>query len=152
MQQVDYNSNKQKPPTINITHKPKLLEQVRTELRVNHYSKKTEEAYLGWIKRFILFHNKRHPNEMGKEEIQKFINHLSVEQNVSSSTQNQALQAILYLYKNVLKKEVGWLDVIKHATRIKHLPVVFSKKEIIKIFEHLSGTPKLIMSLLYGSG
>ncbi|ROL62518.1 integron integrase, partial [Bacteroidetes/Chlorobi group bacterium ChocPot_Mid] len=92
--------------------KPKLLDEVRINLRSNHYSRKTEEAYIGWIKRFILFHNKRHPNEMGKDEIQKFINHLAVDQNVSSSTQNQALQAILYLYKNVLDKEVGWLDDI----------------------------------------
>ncbi len=132
--------------------KPKLLDQVRAYLRVHHYSPNTEEAYIGWIKRFILFHNKRHPNEMGKDEIQKFINHLAVEQHVSSSTQNQALQAILYLYKNILNKNVGWLDDIKHATRIKHLPEVFSRNETTKIFEHLNGTPKLIVSLLYGSG
>jgi integron integrase len=132
--------------------RPRLLEQVRTHLKVNHYSKKTEEAYIGWIKRYILFHNKRHPNEMGKDEIQKFINHLAVEQNVSSSTQNQALQAILYLYKNILNNNVGWLDDIKHATRIKHLPVVFSRNETTKIFEHLNGIPKLVVSLLYGSG
>jgi len=132
--------------------KPKLLDEVRINLRSNHYSRKTEEAYIGWIKRFILFHNKRHPNEMGKDEIQKFINHLAVDQNVSSSTQNQALQAILYLYKNVLDKEVGWLDDIKHATRIKHLPVVFSRNETTKIFEYLDGVPKLVVSLLYGSG
>jgi integron integrase len=131
---------------------PKLLDLIRGELKTNHYSRKTEEAYIGWIKRFILFHNKRHPNEMGKDEIQKFINHLAVDQNVSSSTQNQALQAILYLYKNVLDKEVGWLDDIKHATRIKHLPVVFSRNETTKIFEYLDGVPKLVVSLLYGSG
>lgn len=89
---------------------------------------------------------------MGRDEIQKFINHLAVDKNVSSSTQNQALQAILYLYKNVLNKDVGWLDDIKHAARIKHLPAVFSKRETLKIFEHLSGTVKLIVSLLYGSG
>lgn len=132
--------------------KPKLLDELRINLRSNHYSRKTEEAYIGWIKRFILFHNKRHPNEMGKDEIQKFIKHLAVDQNVSSSTQNQALQAILYLYKNVLDKEVGWLDDIKHATRIKHLPVVFSRNETTKIFEYLDGVPKLVVSLLYGSG
>ncbi|MEG8990433.1 integron integrase [Ignavibacteria bacterium 4148-Me] len=136
----------------NKANKPKLLDKVRLTLRANHYSRKTEEAYIGWIKRYILFHNKRHPNEMGKDEIQKFINHLAVDQNVSASTQNQALQAILYLYKNVLDKEVGWLDDIKHATRIKHLPVVFSRNETAKIFEHLNGVPKLVVSLLYGSG
>lgn len=134
------------------THKPKLLDLVKTELQVNHYSKKTEEAYVEWIKRYILFHNKKHPDEMGKEEVQNFINHLAVNDNVSSSTQNQALQAILFLYKRILKKEVGWLDNIQHAAKIKHLPVVFSKKETIKIFEHLSGIPKLVISLLYGSG
>ena len=134
------------------TKKQKLLDQIRTHPRVNHYSKRTEEAYIGWIKRFILFHNKRHPNEMGKDEIQKFINHLAVEQNVSSSTQNQALQAILYLYKNVLKKEVGWLDDIKHATRIKHLPVVFSRNETAQILNNLAGINKLVVSLLYGAG
>jgi len=132
--------------------KPKLLDLVRTELRVNHYSTKTEEAYVGWIKRFILYHNKRHPNEMGKEEIQKFINHLAINDNVSSSTQNQALQAILFLYKRVLKKDVGWLDEIKRATRVKHLPVVFSKKETAKIIDNLTGIPKLVVSILYGSG
>ena len=132
--------------------KPKLLDQVKNEMRVKHYSRKTEESYISWIKRFILFNNKKHPNEMGKEEIQKFVNHLVIDKNVSSSTQNQALQGILYLYKNVLKKDVGWIEDIKRATRIKHLPVVFSKKETAKIFEHLSGVPKLIVSLLYGGG
>jgi len=89
---------------------------------------------------------------MGKEEIEKFVNYLTLEQHVSSSTQNQALQAILYLYKKVIKKEVGWLENIKGLKRVKHLPVVFSKKEVTKIFEHLSGVPKLIVSLLYGGG
>jgi integron integrase len=89
---------------------------------------------------------------MGKEEIQKFINHLAINDNVSSSTQNQALQAILFLYKRVLKKDVGWLDEIKRATRVKHLPVVFSKKETAKIIDNLTGIPKLVVSILYGSG
>jgi len=132
--------------------KPKLLDEVRIHLRSNHYSRKTEEAYIGWIKRFILFHNKRHPNEMGKDEIQKFINHLAVEKHVSSSTQNQALQAILYLYKNILTKDIGWLDDIKHATRIKHLPVVFSRNETAQILNNLTGVNKLVVSLLYGTG
>ncbi len=134
------------------TQKPNLPDLVRAELQVNHYSITTEKAYVGWIKRFILYHNKRHPNEMGKEEIQNFINNLAMNDNVSSSTQNQALQAILFLYKRILKKDVGWLDDIQHAARIKHLPVVFSKKETIKIFEQLSGVPKLVVALLYGGG
>ena len=131
---------------------PKLLDRVSIDMRVKHYSRKTEESYTSWIKRFILFNNKKHPNEMGKEEIQKFVNYLAIEKHVSASTQNQALQGILYLYKNVLMKDVGWIEDIKRATRIKHLPVVFSKKETAKIFEQLSGVPKLIISLLYGGG
>lgn len=130
----------------------KLLDQVKIADRANRYSRKTEEAYIGWIKRYILFHNKRHPNEMGKEEIQQFINHLAVEKHVSSSTQNQALQAILYLYKNILNKEVSWLDEIKHTKRVRHLPVVFSRTDTVKILNCLSGTTKLIVSLLYGTG
>ena len=130
----------------------KLLNSVRVELRSNHYSNKTEQSYIGWIKRFVLFHNKKHPSEMGKEEIKKFIDYLAVKQNVTSSTQNQALQGILYLYKNVLKKEVGWIEDIKRSTRVKHLPVVFSKRETLGIIEQLEGTIKLSVSLLYGGG
>ncbi len=132
--------------------KPKLLDMVKNDLRVKHYSRKTEESYVSWIKQFVFFNNKRHPNEMGKDEIQKFINYLAVERHVASATQNQALQGILYLYKNILEKDIGWLEDIKHATRVKHLPVVFSKREVIKIFEHLGGITKLIVGLLYGSG
>ena len=87
--------------------KPKLLEQVRIDLRSKHYSPRTEESYISWIKKFILFHNKTHPNLLGKDEIQKFINHLVIEKNISASPQNQALQAILYLYKNILNKDSG---------------------------------------------
>ncbi len=132
--------------------KPKLLDQVRITLRTNHYSPKTEESYIGWIKKFIFFNNKIHPEKLGKEEIQNFINHLAVDKYVSSSTQNQALQAILYLYKNILKKEIGWINEIKHVKRIKHLPVVFSKSETAVIIKNLEGVPKLIVSLLYGTG
>ena len=139
-------------PKQTIVSKIKLLDQVRIALRTNHYSPKTEESYTSWIKQFIVFNNKTHPEKLGKEEIQKFVSYLAVERHVASSTQNQALQGILYLYKNVLKKEVGWLDDIKHATRVPHLPVVFSKREVNKIFEHLEGITKLIVSLLYGSG
>lgn len=136
----------------NIPSKVKLLDQIRITLRTNHYSQKTEECYISWIKQFIIFNNKIHPDKLGTEEIKSFINHLAVNRHVSSSTQNQALQGILYLYKNVLRKDVGWIEDIKHSTRVKHLPVVFSKREVIKIFEHLEGIPKLIVSLLYGSG
>lgn len=132
--------------------KPKLLDQVRITLRTNHYSRKTEESYISWIKQFIIYNNKIHPEKLGKEEIQKFLNYLAIERHVSSSTQNQALQAILFLYKKIIIKEIGWLDGIKHVKRIKYLPVVFSKSEVKKIFEHLDGIPKLVISILYGGG
>ncbi|HQJ45559.1 MAG TPA: integron integrase [Ignavibacteriaceae bacterium] len=131
---------------------PKLLDKVRTELRSKHYSRKTETAYTNWIKRFVLFHNKRHPKDMGAEEIKAFINNLADEHQVSSSTQNQALQGILFLYKNILKKDLGWIADIKYTTRIKHLPVVFSRSETASILNNLNGVIKLIVSLLYGTG
>jgi len=133
-------------------NRPKLLELISTEMRTKHYSKRTEEAYLSWIKRYILFHNKKHPAGMGKEEIQNYINYLAIEKHVASSTQNQALQAILYLYKNVLKKDVGWLDEIKHVKRIMHLPVVLTKDEAGQLIKQFEGTIKLFVSLLYGTG
>jgi len=138
--------------TTTLPQKGKLLDEVRITLRTNHYSRKTEESYINWIKQFIIFNNKTHPNLLGENEIRNFLNHLAVDKHVSASTQNQALQGILYLYKNVLKKDIGWIENIKHAARIKHLPVVFSKREVIKIFEQLEGIAKLVISLLYGSG
>ncbi|MEW5843823.1 MAG: integron integrase [Bacteroidota bacterium] len=133
-------------------NKPKLLDLVRTELRVNHYSRKTEESYTSWIKQFIIFNNKTHPDKLGAEEIKNFLNYLAIERHVSSSTQNQALQGILYLYKNVLKKNVGWISNIKNVKRVTHLPVVFSRVEAAEIINQLNGTVKLVVSLLYGTG
>lgn len=131
---------------------PKLLDKVRTELRSKHYSIKTEKAYTNWIKRFVFFHNKRHPNEMGAEEIKSFINNLATDHHVSSSTQNQALQGTLFLYKNILNKNVGRIEEIKFVHRKKHLPVVLSKEEVKKIFENLEGIALMISKLLYGAG
>ncbi len=133
-------------------NKPKLLDQVRITLRASHYSRKTEESYTSWIKQFIIFNHKTHPEKLGKEEIQKFINYLAVDRYVSASTQNQALQAILYLYKKVLLKDPGWIKDIKHVKKIKHLPVVFSRSEAAEIINNLTGTVRLIVSLLYGTG
>lgn len=133
-------------------NKPKLLDEVRAHLRVNHYSKKTEEAYINWIKQFIIFNGKEHPGKLGSEEIKKFLNYLAEKRKVSASTQNQALQGILFLYKNILKKDVGWIEEIKFAQRKKHLPVVLSKKEVAKVFNNIEGTNKIIVCLLYGSG
>jgi len=138
----DYTSN----------NKPKLLEQVRITMRAAHYSKSTEESYVSWIKRFILFHNKRHPKDLGSEEIKNFINHLANNNKVSSSTQNQALQAILYLYKNLLNKDIGWIEDIKFTQRKKHLPTVLNKQEVKDIFNNLAGVTLLIAKLIYGSG
>ena len=135
------------------THgKVKLLDQVRIVMRSSHYSPKTEESYIGWIKKFILFHHKAHPNTLDGKDIQQYLNYLATERHVSASTQNQAMQGILFLYKNVLNRDIGWIEDIKHASRVKHLPLVFSKKEVIKIFECMSGKQKIIVSLLYGSG
>lgn len=130
----------------------KLLDQVRVELRTGHYSLKTEESYVSWIKRFIIFNNKIHPDKLGSEEIKNYLNYLALERKVSAATQNQALNGILFLYKNILKRDVGWIDGIKHSQRKKHLPVVLTKDEIRKIFDNLEGIPLLISKLLYGSG
>ena len=132
--------------------KPKLLDEVRAYLRVHQYSPKTEEAYINWIKQFILFNNTIHPNQLGPEAIKNYLNYLVEKRNVSASTQNQALQGILFLYKNILNKDVGWIDEIKFAHRKKHLPAVLNKTEVNEIFKHLSGVPLLISKMLYGSG
>jgi len=132
--------------------KSNLLDQVRNLIRVKHYSIRTEEAYIGWIKRFILFHNKRHPLEMGEAEVGQFLTHLAVKDNVAASTQNQALSAILFLYRDVLKKEFGWLDDVERAKKPKRLPVVFTKEEVRAILTRLDGTKWLMANILYGSG
>jgi integron integrase len=132
--------------------KPKLLEQVKTHMRSLHYSKRTEESYINWIKRFIIYNNKVHPDNLGKDEIRKFLNHLAVERNVSASTQNQALQGILFLYKEIIHKNLGWIDDIERPTKPKHIPVVFTKTEAHAVINSINGLPKLITSLLYGSG
>lgn len=136
----------------NTSNKVKLLEQVRITLRTNHYSLKTEESYISWIKKFIVFNGKKHPTELGKEEIKQFINYLTVERHVSASTQNQALQSILYLYKNIFEKEIGWIEEIKFAHRKKHLPVVLTKEEVKSIIKNLDGVVRLMTKLMYGSG
>lgn len=128
------------------------LDKVRNEMRAGRYSPRTEEAYTGWIKRFVLFHNKRHPDDMGAEEVKQFLNHLAVEKHVSASTQNQALCSILFLYKNVLRKNLGWMENLVKAQRSKRIPVVFTQSEVREVFKHLEGVVKLICSLLYGSG
>jgi integron integrase len=133
-------------------NKPKLLTQVKTQLRSMHYSPRTEDSYINWIKRFILFHNKTHPQNLGTEDIRKFLNYLAVNRNVSASTQNQALQAVLFLYKQIIHKDVGWIENIERPAKPKHIPVVFTKSEAHSVINRMEGLPKLIVSLLYGSG
>lgn len=135
-----------------IKKKPKLIDQVRNTFRTLRYSKKTEEAYVKWIKEFIYFNNKTHPLELSKEHIEKYLSHLAVERHVSSSTQTQALCAIVFLYKKVLEKEFGWLEDVTRASRKPKLPVVFTKEEARKVIENTEGDVRLIVSLLYGSG
>src|SRR3954467_15122424 len=132
--------------------KPKLLDRVRTELRVRHYSIRTEEAYLAWIKRYILFHGKRHPDELGEPEIAAFITHLAVEGRVAASTQNQALNALLFLYKAVLQKQIGFLVEAVRVRRPPKLPVVLTPSEVQAVLSHLTGQYELMAHLLYGSG
>ncbi len=134
------------------SRKPKLLDQVRHELRVRHYSLRTEEAYVQWIRRFILFHNKRHPREMAETDINAFLSYLAVERNVAASTQNQALNALLFLYKKVLQVELGFIGDLVRAKRPRKLPVVLTRSEVRAILSHLSGTTWLMASLLYGTG
>jgi integron integrase len=132
--------------------KPKLLDQVRNVIRRKHYSIRTEQAYIDWIKRFIIYHGKRHPGEMAEEEVAEFLTHLARDLNVAASTQNQALSALLFLYKEVLKHEIGWLEKVERAKRPPKVPVVLSRAELKQIFAHLHGVPKLMAGLLYGSG
>lgn len=130
----------------------RLLERVSKAIRVRQYSRATERSYLDWVKRFILFHGKRHPAEMGKREIEAFLTHLAVNRAVSPATQNQALQALLFLYKQVLEVELPWLDDVVRAKPKKRLPVVLSTREVRLLLSHMPARLKLPASLMYGSG
>ncbi len=131
---------------------PRLMDQVRDAVRTLHYSLRTERVYLQWIRRYILFHGKRHPREMGKEEVSAFLTHLAVQKNVAAATQNQALSAILFLYKKVLKIDIGWIEDVVRAKQAKRLPVVLDRDVVIRLLNQLSGTYKLLAYLIYGSG
>jgi integron integrase len=129
----------------------KLLDQVREAIRLKHYSYRTEQTYLGWIRRYILFHNKRHPKDMGAAEVAAFLTHLAVEGNVSASTQNQALSALLFLYRYVLNQELGCLDAVR-AKRSRYLPTVLTRDEVRLVLDNVSGVAGLVIKILYGSG
>lgn len=132
--------------------KPRLLELVRDKMRARHFSYRTEQAYVGWIKRFILYHGKRHPTDMGAPEVEAFLTHLAVERRVSASTQNQALGAILFLYGQALALELPWLANIVRARKPVHVPVVLSRREVHALLAELEPPFHLIAQLLYGSG
>ncbi|MBD3816303.1 MAG: integron integrase [Halothiobacillus sp.] len=131
---------------------PKLLDRVRAEIRVRHYSIRTEEAYVDWVRRFILFHRKRHPADMGAEEVGAFLSYLASERQVAASTQNQAKSALLFLYQKVLGVELPWLDEVIAAKPSRRLPVVLTPTEVRRLLDGTSGTMNLIVSLLYGTG
>lgn len=132
--------------------KPKFLDQLRHAIRLRHYSIRTEEAYVQWARRFILFHNKRHPQDMGRAEIEAFLTHLAVDGRVAASTQNQALNAIVFLYRELVGREVGELEAVVRAKRPPKLPVVLSVNEAKRVLDRLDGVTGLMARLLYGSG
>lgn len=136
----------------NGTTPKKLLDRVRDVIRLKHYSIRTEQAYTDRIKRYIFFHNNRHPQDMGASEIEAFLTHLAVERNMAASTQNQALSAILFLYREVLHLEIDASIDAMRAKRPKRLPVVLTKEEVDQVIGQLSGTHRLMAQLLYGSG
>jgi len=131
---------------------PRLLDLVRDKIRLKHYSLRTEQAYLDWIKRFILFNGKRHPADMGAGEVEAFLTHLAAVRNVSPSTQNQAKSALLFLYRHVLDVELPWLDRVEPARAPQRLPVVLTREEVALLLDKLEGTNRLIGQLLYGTG
>jgi integron integrase len=131
---------------------PRLLDRMRAEIRVRHYSIRTEESYVDWARRFILYHNKRHPKDMGAEEVRDFLSYLATERNVSASTQNQAKSALLFLYREVLHIELPWLDEVIAAKASRRLPVVLTPTEMRRLLNAMSGTMGLVASLLYGTG
>ena len=136
----------------NDSHGPRLLDRLRGAIRRLHYSRRTEEAYIHWTKRFIYFHGKRHPSELGEAAVTAFLNHLATDRKVAASTQNQALSALLFLYKETLGVELDWLDGLVRAKRPHRVPVVLTREEVEKLLGALEGTQGLMASLLYGTG
>jgi integron integrase len=156
----DFNTNGRAVPSAVPAHsnssrpaeKPRLLDQLRQALRARHYSRRTEQAYCSWVKRFIYFHNVRHPAEMNEAEINAFLTHLAVNGKVSASTQNQALSALLFLYRNVIGREVGDLGNVIRARKPARLPVVMTPEEVKAILKNLPGDKRLMARLMYGAG
>jgi integron integrase len=135
-----------------ISHPARLLDQVRRRIRLKHYSIRTEQAYIDWIRRYIHFHGKRHPVAMGALEIEAFLTDLAVARNVAAATQNQARSALLFLYREILAIELPWLEGVQSAKASTHLPVVLTRDEVARVLDRLAGTHRLIGALLYGTG
>jgi len=134
-------------------HRPaRLIDVVRDRIRARHFSYRTEQAYIGWIRRYIRFHRGRHPRDMSGPEVQSFLSHLAIERKVSASTQNQALAALLFLYRHVIETQLPWLDDVVRAKRPERVPVVLSRNEVRAVLAHLHGVYSLAARLLYGSG
>jgi integron integrase len=131
---------------------PRLLDQVRAAIRARHYSRRTEDAYVHWIRRFIVFHGRRHPQELGAADVTTFVTWLAVEQGVAGSTQNQALSGVLFLYREVLRLPIGEVNVPPRARLPSRVPVVLTPTEVRAVLDALSGVPKLVAMLLYGAG
>src|SRR5512139_2134544 len=140
------------PQSSSPANPPKLLDQLRDKIRVKHYSIRTETQYIHWAKRFILFHGKRHPRDLGANAVEAFLTHLATKGQVSASTQNQALSALLFLYREVLGIDLPWLDDVVRAKKPQRLPVVLSRAEVAKVLERMDGTYSLMARLLYGTG
>jgi len=146
------NYSMQKDNSAPSQRQPKLLDQIRDRIRFKHYSIRTEEAYVDWARRFILFHAKRHPADMGANEVEAFLTHLAVRGKVAASTQNQAKSALLFLYREVLAIKLPWLEGIVSAKAPKRLPVVLTREEVQAVMSSMEGTHGLISRLLYGTG
>ena len=132
--------------------RPKLLDRVRAKIRAKHYSLRTERAYLAWIRRFILFNDKRHPSEMAAPDVERFLTHLAVEGRVAAATQNQALAALLFLYREILEVDLAWIENVVRARMPARVPVVLPRQDVQRLLEELHGELHLIAQLLYGSG
>lgn len=135
-----------------MSYKPRLLDQLREAIRVRHYSYRTEQQYVHWVRRYILFHGRRHPSELGASELESFLSHLAIQRNVAAATQAQALAAVLFLYKHVLNVTLPWLGKVVRASRPKRLPLVLTRAEVRRVLAQLDGQYLLVASLLYGSG
>src|ERR1043166_8260019 len=135
-----------------LPRQPRLFDRVRDALRSRHCSRRTEKSYVAWIRRFILFHGKRHPADLGAAEVSQFLSTLATRDNVSASTQNQALSALLFLYRHVLQVDLPWLDNVVRAKRSERLPVVLTRDEVRAVIRELQGPPRLMAVLLYGAG